>query len=58
MLKCQYCEKIYPKLAKAHIIPRSFYKLARGEDNKFIELIVDENDKKTTSGSLVYTIQK
>jgi hypothetical protein len=47
MLKCQYCDNLYPKLAKAHIIPRSFYKISRGQDNKSIELIIDENDKKT-----------
>ena len=51
MLQCKYCENLYRKLAKAHIIPRSFYKTflgssSGGDVRRSIELKVKENDKK------------
>jgi hypothetical protein len=53
MLKCKYCGEIFPKLAKAHIIPRSFYKVVRGDDKYSIELTIGEsyeNKKNWQSG--------
>lgn len=45
MIKCQYCGEIFPKLAKAHIIPRSFYKAIRGDDKYSIEITIGESYK-------------
>jgi hypothetical protein len=42
VLQCKYCEHSFPKLAKAHIIPRSFYKVVRGSDKYSVELKVKE----------------
>ena len=30
-MTCRLCDREFPKLAKAHIIPRSFFKAIRGE---------------------------
>lgn len=46
MLQCKYCGHHYTKLAKAHIIPRSFFKIIRGSEKHSVELIVKENDEK------------
>ncbi len=46
MLQCRYCERFYSKLAKAHIIPRSFYKVIRGSDKYSVEVKVKENYEK------------
>lgn len=45
MLKCKYCGNSHPKLEKAHIIPRSFFKKMRGSDKHVTELKVKENDE-------------
>jgi hypothetical protein len=46
VLQCKYCGHSCSKLAKAHIIPRSFYKVVRGSDKYSVELKVKENYEK------------
>ena len=45
MIQCKYCGEIFPKLVKAHIIPRSFYKVIRGDDKHSIEFAIGESDE-------------
>jgi hypothetical protein len=46
MLKCKYCGSLHSKLAKAHIIPRSFYKQIRGDEKCSLEVTVKEDYEK------------
>jgi hypothetical protein len=39
---CRFCDKDKPKLAKAHIIPRSFFKGVRGKGNYSVEMRVSK----------------
>ena len=46
VFQCKYCGHSYSKLAKAHIIPRSFYKTIKGSEN-FLEYKVKEKFEST-----------
>ena len=43
MKRCRFCGKEKPALIKAHIIPRSFFKLVRGDAKYSTELRASEN---------------
>lgn len=49
MLKCQFCEKLFSKLVKSHVILRSFYKALRDESKPYsiyLEVGTEQNNKK------------
>jgi hypothetical protein len=46
MLKCKYCGSLNSKLAKAHIIPRSFCKRIIDNEKYLLEVTVKENYEK------------
>ena len=37
-MRCRFCDQDKPALAKAHIIPRSFFKSVRGKGNYSVEM--------------------
>jgi hypothetical protein len=41
-MQCRFCDQDKPALAKAHIIPRSFFKVVRGKENYSVEMRVSE----------------
>jgi hypothetical protein len=41
-MRCRFCDQDKPALAKAHIIPRSFFKGVRGKENYSVEMRVSE----------------
>jgi hypothetical protein len=43
-LKCKFCHNEFAKLANAHVIPRSFFKLTRGTGKHSILIGVDEKN--------------
>ena len=53
-MKCKFCQNEFEKLADAHIIPRSFFKLTRGKGKHSILVGVDEKelDKKHKQAGL------
>ena len=42
-MRCRFCDQDKPALAKAHVIPRSFFKRVRGAAKYSVELHVSEN---------------
>jgi hypothetical protein len=53
-MKCKFCQSEFEKLADAHIIPRSFFKLTKGKGKHSILVGVDEKelDKKHKQAGL------
>lgn len=43
---CRFCSRDFPKLAKAHIIPRSFFKVIRGTSKYSIVMQASKNEVK------------
>jgi hypothetical protein len=41
-MRCRFCDQDKPALAKAHIIPRSLFKVVRGKENYSVEMRVSE----------------
>jgi hypothetical protein len=37
-MRCRFCDEDKPTLARAHIIPRSFFKVIRGKENYTVEM--------------------
>jgi len=48
MKRCRFCNRNKPALAKAHVIPRSFFKIVRGQAKHSTEMRVTRNAMKAT----------